>query len=815
MSKTITRVFPSEFSKDGYNRSFIEKFIDAAMCIPDSEVTERRITEQINQYLLSERMKTDSWNRKTYLISDSYRKMLELLDITALDMLDDSGDDYEGYTIDFEEELRTLKSALEKLSEDNIFDIDESYNYLNAFLHISAKAVFNPDNNNLNNLVFRKSKTLDLLYSIGRMPFVRENAKKGEDEGYSYFNICNPFALDSLRRVIENLAERERFSRVSLLRPLRVSILQDQALRAFTRFTSYRTFSSYKVELNRHNSEITSVPYHRLSSIEAVKPLRLFEKTVTYIHKRLMDLGKLILDKELKINVLLIGHTEESIDEKKQYDERELYDWIFAVLAWYDRSFDKKTYPTLNLNVTQILNDGDYCSTLRSNNHERKGHIGSFRSQKYNLAINTVDYQSEFYFSTAKLKIHCEKNDLIFIIDCPWLTIESYDLKKDISLGMYARRLNRLSTFLSYKTDWLDSERQTIMQELDTQYNRITSSDSSMHGDISRVFRDKVLMDIKKFIDSDENNRKERQELYVFTSERDGVDYSLLGSYPLTRTELYGGKCFTISMFSNVTPSCLQVGEAPEPFIIKLWAVLKYISVSYACTTFRDSVERIIGRYIQSPEQYFELMRDIFVIIEPGRNLKELTISIRFSERVADLFDELGIDAANSESVKKKLYDLTYAFIYSLYTDAVFSEHSDFGDNFIKTGFEMNLTSNARNVNDMLFVYEYHKAVANQQTDLYTVNWKKKYNPVYCEDNNYVHEFFMDKELYSILLHNLEHNDSLSIGTTAMLNESNEIYHTSAMAYRLMKNIVSAYEAAELDYYRIVQNVRHAIKQLK
>ena len=43
MSKTITRFFPSEFSKDGYNRSFIEKFIDAAMCIPDSEATERRI----------------------------------------------------------------------------------------------------------------------------------------------------------------------------------------------------------------------------------------------------------------------------------------------------------------------------------------------------------------------------------------------------------------------------------------------------------------------------------------------------------------------------------------------------------------------------------------------------------------------------------------------------------------------------------------------------------------------------------------------------------------------------------------------------
>ena len=127
----------------------------------------------------------------------------------------------------------------------------------------------------------------------------------------------------------------------------------------------------------------------------------------------------------------------------------------------------------------------------------------------------------------------------------------------------------------------------------------------------------------------------------------------------------------------------------------------------------------------------------------------------------------------------------------------------------------MNLTSTARNVNDMLFIYEYHKAVANRETDRYTVNWKKRYNSAYCEDKNYVHEFFMDKELYSILLHNLEYNDSLNIGALAMLNRSNRIYHTPAMAHRLMKNIVSAYEAAQLDYYRIVQNVRHAIKQLK
>lgn len=36
-----------------------------------------------------------------------------------------------------------------------------------------------------------------------------------------------------------------------------------------------------------------------------------------------------------------------------------------------------------------------------------------------------------------------------------------------------------------------------------------------------------------------------------------------------------------------------------------------------------------------------------------------------------------------------------------------------------------------------------------------------------------------------------------------------------AMAHRLMKNIVAVYDAVELDYFRIAQNTRNAIKELK
>ena len=808
----------SEFEKDGYIRSFIEKFIVAAMCIPDSEAYEPKIVELLNTFLLSDRLKTSSWNKDTYLSSDTYKNMLERLDITILDMLNDFGDNYKEYVVDFEEEFQKLKEALEVLPENALFDTGVSYKYLNMFLQISAKTVFNPDNNNLNNLVFRKSQTIESLYGLGRIPFVRANTNRQENEGYSYFNICNPFVLDSLRRIIDTIVERKSFSRVPFLRELRIGVFQDLAQRSFSRFTSYNNFNTYKVALNKNNNEIISVPYQNLSSIEPVKPIFLFEKIACHIQKQMTNFGESYdkmtnfgesCDKFININILLIGHSEDSFNSENEYGETELCDLIRSVLAWYSTSFASKTSPKLKLKITNIVNNGDFCSSLEIKDHKREQLSGNYCDQEYELNIKTVNYKSEFYFSSSKLKEYCSLNDLVFIIDCPWLIIESYELKKDVSLGMYARRVNRLKSFLYYSADKIDSEKQTILQELDTQYNRITSSDSSMHGDIARVFRDKVLDDIKSIA------RDNNKEIYLLTSEKDGVDYSLLGSHPLTKNEQYFGKKFTVAMFSNATPSRLSVSEKPAPFVIRLWDMLKYISVSYMYTSFRDSLEKLVGDYVQSPEQYFELMRDVFVVVEPGVNLKELTISVRFSERINVLFSGMHMTSRKRENIKKKLFALVFPLVYSLYTEVIFSEYNDFGNNLIQKGFKLNLIESASDVNDMVFIHEYNKAVANHLLDRYVLNWKKEYVSACYADDNFSDESFLDKNLYYILLHNLEYNDSLNIGALAMLNRANKTYHTPAMAHRLMKNIVSVYDAAELDYFRIAQNTRNAIKELK
>ena len=105
------------------------------------------------------------------------------------------------------------------------------------------------------------------------------------------------------------------------------------------------------------------------------------------------------------------------------------------------------------------------------------------------------------------------------------------------------------------------------------------------------------------------------------------------------------------------------------------------------------------------------------------------------------------------------MFALVFSLVYFLYTEVIFSEYDDFGNNLIQKGFKLNLIESASDVNDMVFIHEYNKAVANHLLDRYVLNWKKEYVSDCYADDNFSDESFLDKNLYYILLHNLEYND--------------------------------------------------------
>ena len=711
-----------------------------------------------------------------------------------------------GENVKISEQISALYAYVCSVSDNtNVFVNENIQIYLDRYFLLSKKYVFNTQNTNLNNLLFRRSKTLENLNCIGRIPWGNQAMT---EKGYSLFNVCSPYVSASLQRTIYNAVDNiKRINSIEALKELRTEIFITQMNRSFNRFTSYNKFTNYRVSLNRHSGELISVPYNELSSLEEVKPLRLFEKIISHIKNRLNGIALSEPDKKLVVRVAIIGHTEQSFSfEKNTSDNRELEDLLRVVMSWYVR--ENKDSPKLELIVTNFVNNGDIvnshdcekrCSPI--DKYEINGNIGE-------VVVKDTDYFANFYFSKKALKKICEEYDITFILDCPWMTVESYELKNRGLLDFYCNSIQNESIDSTQK-DNLDSEKRTAMQELDTQFNRITSSDSIKSGEISRLFRDDIIKAIKGYV---ENISGERRDVYIFTSEKDGVDYSFLASYPLTRKEIYGGKDFTISHFCNKKLSPLPVGDSNVTIQIRLWSVLKYIAVSYAFIPLRRILQEIIGFDI-SPENYFELLRSVIIKMELHSNINELDIRVCFLKNFNYLKDEIGCDENTFMKITKRIYEKLYFVIHSLYCDGVFSDKDNFGDNVIKTGFEMNLRSAALDVNTLLFIHHYKYRRQNNSTQKIVINWTRNDYPEFIETATESH-CFKDKRLYEMMFDVLQETSKLGMGTLHTLYTANDIFNVNNMEKHILQNITDSCRKMNYTNSNIYRNALEALQEI-
>lgn len=712
-----------------------------------------------------------------------------------------------------------IRSAGDRIS---VYDNDVANKFLNEYFDISKKYIFNIQNTSINSLLFRKSKTLEALNCIGKIPWKSEEMndeaiKEMQDKGYALYSICSPYACDTFQRAIYNIVDNQnRLNRIPDLKKLRTEIFLNKMVRSFTRFTSYNQFTNYRVTLNRHSGNLISLPYNELSSIEEIKPLRLFEKITGHIENRIKDLKNEILPEKLLIKIAIIGHTEQSYNLKEENcDNRELADLLRVIMDWYvndndsDNNSDSKAYVPIDLRIKNYVNKGDVVNSIRWS--ERSSPILAYKinGSVGEIEVVETDYFSEFYFSKHRLKKLCQDNDMMFIIDCPWLTDESYELKNDGLLDFYCSSVQR-EKLRNYDKDVLDSYRRTTMQELDTQFNRITSSDSIKAGDISRVFKDDILRELEKYVKNFPENQ--RKDVYIFTSERDGVDYSFLASYPSTREEIYGGKQFTISHFCNKKLSKLDVGTSDINIKIRLWSVLKYISVSYAFITLRDEIQSLFPNVI-SPENYFKLLRSVIIVLHLHLKLDEIDISVRFSKGIGFLKEIFNNDINKVEELKKNIYNKIYPFIHMLYKEGVFSDKNDFGDSVIKTGFEMNVKSAAQDVNTMLFIYFYRLRRKEKDTESFVLNWNDNYNSETLDLSNETH-CFRDKRLYYALFSRLIRSSEINIGTIHSLRLAEKIFDTSNMKKHVLKNIVESCKKMNYTRSRIYLNALKALEEI-
>lgn len=827
-TESIVEGYSSEMNVCSYNSSSLAWCIryilnyTPELIIHDSDLSMIEKIEKIEKIMNSSNPLTTSafpvfeplYKKKSFSLK-AYTDAIpnNMFDIKSIELTD-------GKNVQISYEISSLYESLITFTKDEqhpVYSDKAVTKYLEQYFQISKDFIFNPKNSNLNNLLFRKSTTLEALNCIGKIPVNNEYMAQ---KGYAYYNVGSPFVCDTLQRAVYNIIYNySRISRITELKNLRTEIFVNQMVRSFTRFTSYHNFTNYRVSLNRHSGELLSVPYSQLSSIEEVKPLRLFEKIISHIYSRLNLIrtsGK--LTKCLCIKIAIIGHTEQSIDtheldsenQKITSDNRELADLLRTVMSWYVRTEKKENDPILKLSIVNLINNGDI---VNAENIDQPG--DSILEYKRGMNIGTVtvkacDYFGEFYFSKQKLKDVCNEFDLLFILDCPWMTIESYELKNEGLLDFYCSSIQS-EVIRDDKRDVLDSDRRTAIQELDTQYNRITSSDTNKSGDISRIFRDDIIKAIKKYIE--ESTESKTKDMYIFTSERDGVDYSYLGSYPMTRKEMYGGKCFTISHFSNHIFDTLDIGEPKITIRIRLWSILKYIAISYAFIYLRNDIEELLQDYDLSPENYFELLRSIIVLLDLNSDLNKIDISLRFSENIKVLKTDLDVDEKQFEELKQRVFNLFYHFITALYSEGVFSDKNDFGDNTIQTAFEMNVRSSANDVNTMLFIHHYRLRKASKTLERFKITWKSEYISDLIKECPPNH-FFKDKRLYEMLFEILQNTAQLSIGTLSTLYKADEIFNHNDMAQYALNNIIQACEKMQYTHSAVYKNAITALNSL-
>ena len=461
--------------------------------------------------------------------------------------------------------------------------------------------------------------------------------------------------------------------------------------------------------------------------------------------------------------------------------------------------------PKLFLSVTNVINDKD-ISVIPE--RKRRNIMYSFNGNKACAGFMVCDYKKEFFFSSNMLRSLYDNNNILFILDCPWLTTENYEIKSNGSLRLYSESIKQDVIFNNFN-DRINVNYHSVMDELGTQYNRITSSDTNKYGDIARLFKETLVLKIRSFVKNDINN-KTRKDIYFFSSESDGIDYSFMGVYPLTRKEMYEGKSATIINFSNKAVDGLSIGKSRKvKFEIRLWSLLKYVSVSYAYTHIKRIIDKSFENNIDNSEMYFEILRDIFISFKIDVAQKIVNISISFSERLEKLEQE--IRSIDIYSVINSLYKSLSNLVFDIYSKVVFSNSHNYGDDFIRDAFEMNIYSCANDVETMIFLHRYCDDRKNGNLNQYSVNIDR--NNCIINDHNYDNDFFKDKKLYSAALSQLDYSGDINMLLDSAIDNAQDIFLRRRYKQYILENIITACDNLDLretDLFSNANNILYA-----
>lgn len=811
----------SEFQQDGYETSIIYRILSTMLdftALNSSDNLSLEWTENTFNYLLSTEI-ANHHSGKTRFLEISIPTDSYLRDFSDFQYIDLEKNDHHSVRLNHEIDYRSkaagtdridispyiselqkkLSAILSQAKHRRYYDNKTVTAYLEHYLLFTKKVVFNPRNNHLYSRQFRKSALITNLYGLGKRKLTVAGSTQEHSRTFDCLGIYNPFALDIIRRIINEYPHDYRgIAQERSLYKLRKHIYIRQVEKAFTHFISDKTGTTHRVSLNRHNSELIACEYDKLSSICEIKPIRLLEKILVYINKELERTKASPSGEALNINVCIIGHTEPS----SKGEERELSDLLNAVVKWYNRSYCKGINSKgLRLTLTNIISEDDITAFPQK---ERRSKRIPFGNSLGLLRIVPRNFNSIFSFSTHELEQISAENDIVFILDCPWLTSENYEIKNNGMLDVFCNEIQD-TPLATAPNDSFDNKFSTTMEEINTQFNRITSSDTVKYGKIARSFKDEIIRRIEGFVKKDlsyhNSSSNKQKDIFIFTSETDGIAYSYLSAYPLTREEMYEGKSATIIGFTNKPVTTLSVSKNHTvKFNIRLWSVLKYASISYAYIELKEIIDKCFSSVLPDTEIYFEILRDIVLCFEVDVARYKVSIGLNFSERMEKVLEELHLKSKR-RAIYHTLFHALIEPITAIYRDIVFNlnDNSDaFGNELIRDAFEMNLYSSISDVQTIVFYCRYQIDRILKQNRHYLVQISDTYDMI--RDNNFKRDFFMDKKLYDAVLSELFFSDEMEYDVNIAFSQSSHLFEDYDHKNTVVKNIINAYETLGLTH---------------
>lgn len=743
------------------NKNFINNFfdvikecLDLTKDISDDDKTYKIFIEKLNNFFKNNTTKSFNFEDsiKKYalnMISEEYQDILKF--------------DIENEVVDVKMHLNLLRDALSIVGINDKYEEEKLKNYLKVYVDFSKK-ILNKNNKGLDITLYRNSKLIKNMYKIGRIPF-----NKAADKNIYYQTMYSPYTMCAIMEIIKDTMEnRKDLSKEPLLRDLRYNLFLDMERKKFESINSYSYSNLSKTFLTDDFKEIVSMPIYDLSSIEPINPIILFDYIKTHIIERLEDETNLNND-HLNINICTVGSVETANYENKKTNT-EMHNLLDSIIGWYNRNYDM---PKLDLNIISLVNKNDIFQneeTIESITNGNRAITSIKKHNFYDLAFSSIEIQDLI-----------SKNDITFLLDPAFI---SYSIK--FSYGFNHVHINAVKDLNPIK-----------FEDMDTLNGIYTSCiyDNAPIKKIVRNLDDNCLRTLFSKIKSDKNHTI--KDLYINTSKNNHMlDYSMLGSYVLSKDGIYNGNIFQFSKCTNKKEQMLEYSEKSNiNFKVSIWALFKNISISYLFSNIKDIIDKNINTKSLSYEKYMEIFNDIYFDIEGRNHYSPFNVSLRFTEEFDNLLlNELNVSNKSMESIKNRIHKDLSAVFKPLFEECIFSDNPI--DKNIRQAFCYSLYDSAQDVNSMHFLHYYK--LLNLKGEGYPI-YSAKFSTEYPKENLNVDnktqliQSFADKRNYDSLMDVLEYScdAELSIGTVSSLNESqNHLDHCYNALKRVSGNII-------------------------